>query len=165
MCNDQNKYKLDPYFTISLTSCTITVTNFVEGAMNELIMIMIDKLIKVQYNTDVRLTKVDFSGINITQVTSEILFNSLFINNTSLNFIEELDLKSQNFSFDCIPIIVTSLQYCAFKNLVFPDIRILDMISKKILQDSYAQKNICNFFERIPLTTIVKAEVNSAMIQ
>ena len=151
----EQKYFFNLTFSISLTDSTVKVHTLVEGAMNERIKDMITKLTNFKYE----LSKVDYSGVSITDESCKILCNSLIYDKSSLKLIEELDFSSQQFSLLCAPIIIESLQYCIIKHLLLPNIAILDRISETILKDAHAGKYIFNFTERVPLTINIETEV------
>ena len=147
------KYSLDLIFSILVTDSCVKVHVLVEGTMNEKIRDMITKSTKYKHE----LSKVDYSGISITDESCKILCNS-FNDDSSLDLIEELDFSSQQFSLSCAPIIIESLQCCAIKHLVLPNIAVLDKISETFLKDVHAGKHIFNFTENIPLTINIETE-------
>ena len=151
----EKQYFFDLTFSILLTNSAVKVHTLVEGAMNERIKNMITKLTNFKYE----LSKVDYSGISITDESCKILCNSLIYDKSSLKLIEELDFSSQQFSLTCAPIIIESLQYCIIKHLLLPNIAILDRISETLLKDVHAGKYIFNFTENVPLTINIETEV------
>ena len=156
LCIEQNKCNFELFFLLWLTSTPIEISLLKEGVMNGN---MIMELIKSRYYEKIRFSKVQFSHIDITHKLCKILFSFSFNDNMSLNFIEELDLSSLEISLACIYTIIESFQYCIIKRLVLSNNKALDIISTAVLIDSYAGKEILNFVERIPLTVIIKTDV------
>ena len=155
---DQNKCKIELFFSFLLISPPSTIVLLEEDVMNQSIINMIMKLVKLRHDEYIRFSKVHISHTDITHKFCKNFFSFSFNDEISFNFIEELDLSSHRFSLACVPTLIESFQYCVIKRLVLSNNKALDIISTTILKDSYAGKKILNFIERIPLTVIIKTD-------
>ena len=153
------KYCFNAITSISLTSDEINVYGLIEGVMNEKINDMITECCKLKYGKNGKLSKVDFSSIDITDKSCKFLCDSLFNDKSSIKLIEHLDFSSRHFTLACVPIIIKSFHYCVIKHLVLPSREVLDEISAMISKDYHAGKTIVNFVEKIPLTVNIETEI------
>ena len=153
------KYCFNTITSISLTSDEINVYGLVEGVMNEKISDMITECCKLKYGKNGKLSKVDFSSIDIMDKSCKFLCDSLFNDKSSIKFIKQLDFSTCHFTLACAPIITESFHYCVIKHLVLPSKEVLNEISKTILKDYHAGKTIVNFTEKIPLTVNIESEI------
>ena len=154
VCTD-HKYCNFKVFFFSFSTISPTTVNTIE-VMNESIVIMIMKLIKLRHDKIFLFREVQLDYF--TCESCKILFNFIFNDKISPNCIEELDLSSHKFSLAWVPILIGSFQYCVIQTLVLSNSRALDIISETILKDSNAGKKIHNFIEKIPLTVIIKTD-------
>ena len=100
------KYCFNTITSISLTSDEINVYGLIEGVMNEKISDIITECCKLKYGKNGKLSKVDFSNIDITDKSCKFLCDSLFNNRSSIKLIDHLDFSSRHFTLACVPIII-----------------------------------------------------------